>query len=56
MKFHLSLIIAILTFPLPGSAQKKSFDPAATISADSAMKSMVELLDELAKKHPGFYR
>jgi len=56
MKFNLSLIITFLIFPLLGSAQKKFFDPAATISADSARKSIVELCNELAKKHPGFYR
>ncbi|SHF45607.1 Peptidase family S41 [Pedobacter caeni] len=45
-----------MIFPCITYAQKKSFHPAATISADSAKKSIVELLDELGKKHPGFYR
>jgi C-terminal processing protease CtpA/Prc len=54
MKLNFFLILFIL--PVLASAQKKTFDPSATITADSAKKSIVELLDELAKKHPGFYR
>ncbi|MES2276224.1 MAG: hypothetical protein V4592_09385 [Bacteroidota bacterium] len=56
MKYFLSLILSLLLIPSESSAQKKSFDPAEKISADSAKKSIVELLNELAKKHPGFYR
>jgi len=34
----------------------KNFNPQQTITADSARRSITELMGEMAKKHPGFYR
>src|ERR1700712_3972019 len=57
MKLDLTFTIALIILPLIAFPQtKKTFDPNETISADSAKHSITELLDEMAKKHPGFYR
>ncbi|RYY57423.1 MAG: hypothetical protein EOO05_18025 [Chitinophagaceae bacterium] len=52
------LLIPFILFVIPGFAiaQKQPVGQSLTISADSARRNMVELLDELSRKHPGFYR
>lgn len=56
MKSLLLLFCCCLFFTMSGFSQNKKFDPAATISADSARHSIRNLLTELSLKHPGFYR
>ncbi|PZR26120.1 MAG: hypothetical protein DI535_15705 [Citrobacter freundii] len=56
MKKHVCLVLLLLQI-LPLLAQtNKKFSPEKTISADSARRSITELMTEMSKKHPGFYR
>ena len=55
MRPILLTLFIFLTIPVISTAQNR-LAYASTITADSAKKSIQELLEELAKKHPGFYR
>ncbi|MCJ8210648.1 S41 family peptidase [Mucilaginibacter sp. RS28] len=56
MKNYLSFAFLLLQSLSLIAQTSKSFNPQQTITADSARHSIKELLDEMAKKHPGFYR
>lgn len=57
MRTFTVLFVALFFLSIASHAQKKQpFNPAETISADSARRNLTEIVDELKKKHPGFYR
>lgn len=56
MKKALFLFVLVLQPVLLVAQPAKSIDPQRTITADSARRSITELLNEMARKHPGFYR
>jgi len=56
MKKILFLTFLLLPSLLLLAQPNKGFDPQQTITADSARRSITELMGEMAKKHPGFYR
>lgn len=56
MKNYLSLTLLLLQSLSLLAQTNKNFDPQQTITADSARHSIRQLMDEMARKHPGFYR
>lgn len=56
MKNYLSFAFLLLQSLSLIAQTSKNFNPQQTITVDSARHSITELLDEMAKKHPGFYR
>lgn len=50
------LLLLLLRSPSLSAQTNKNFDSQQTITTDSARHSIRQLMDEMDKKHPGFYR